>query len=106
MRLLAGMVTETAAPPAAGVSDNDDTETSKAITLSAGASPKRTWEEVVPAAGVGVGPDAMDDPPPPQPAASAIIATSMNENTNLVTGLNECLKFCVYILYLSWRGPS
>src|SRR6266853_4085995 len=90
MRLLAGTVTVTGEPPPAGVSDNADTDTSKAITLSAGASPKRTWAEFAPA-GVGVGPAWAAEDPPPQPAASAIIATNMKANTNLATGRNECL---------------
>src|ERR1700727_1302774 len=100
MRLLAGTVTVTAAPPPAGVSVSAETETSKEITLSAGASPKRTC--VVPAAVVVPGPGLVDVLDPPQPAASAIIAVSAKANTNLVMGLNECLKVVVCIfLYLS-----
>src|ERR1700722_16951455 len=93
MRLLAGTETVIAAPPDAGVRDSADTETSKAITLSAGASPKRTCAELAPAAGVGVGPglDAMDDPPPPQPATSAISVASIRMDINLATGLSELL---------------
>src|ERR1051326_5373246 len=72
MRLLAGTEMETGAPPPAGVSDNADTETSKEITLSAGASPKRTCAELAPGPGVGVGLDVRPDPPPPQPTASAM----------------------------------
>src|SRR5882672_5491817 len=108
MRLLAGTVTETAEPPAAGVSDNADTETSNAITLSAGASPKRICVDVVPGAGVGVAPPpvAMDDPPPPQPAANTIIATSIMAKTNLVTVFKECLKFWVCILCISPGGDQ
>src|SRR5882724_12329134 len=91
MRLPAGTATETGAPPPAGVSDNEDTDTSKAITLSAGASPKRTCAELAPAVGVGVAPGATDDPPPPQPEANAISADSIRMDVNLATGLSEFL---------------
>src|SRR5215472_2448990 len=93
IRLLAGTLTVTGDPPPAGVSDNAETETSKAITLSAGASPKRTWVDVVPGAGVGVGPFATGElpPPPPHPTESASIATSVKANASLVIGPNENL---------------
>ena len=91
MRLLAGIATETGAPPPAGVSDNDETDTSKEITLSAGASPNRTWAELAPAAGVGVGLELSDDPPPPQPAANAMNAASAKMDVNLATELSELL---------------
>src|SRR5579859_3677326 len=98
MRLLAGTATETAAPPPAGVSDNEDTDTSKAITLSAGASPKRTCVDVVPAGvGVGLALLATAPPPPPQPTASAISATSMKVKVNLATWLKEFLEIWVFI---------
>src|SRR5438270_447233 len=96
MRLLAGTATVTGVPPAAGVSDNDETDTSKEITLSAGASPKRTWAELAPA-GVGVGLEVSDDPPPPQPDANAMSAASAKMDANLATGLSEFLWFCVFI---------
>src|ERR1051326_165037 len=97
MRLLAGTVTETGAPPPAGASEQDDTETSKAMTLSAGASPKRTCAEFAPA-GVGVGLvlDERPDPPPPQPETNAMSAASAKTDMNLVTGLIEVLC-CVFI---------
>src|SRR5258708_32685270 len=106
IRLPAGTATETGAPPPAGVSDNEDTDTSKAITLSAGASPKRTCAELAPTPGVGVGPAVIDDPPPPQPEANAMSAASVKMDVNLATGLSKFLYFCVFIVYLSWRGPS
>src|SRR5579864_269267 len=94
MRLPAGTATETGAPPPAGVSDNDDTETSKAITLSAGASPKRTCAELAaapPGVGVGLGLEATDDPPPPQPEARAMSIASAKIEVNLATGLSMFL---------------
>ena len=93
MRLLAGTGTATGEPPPAGVRVNADTETSKAITLSAGASPKRTCvdEAVVPGVGVGVGLEARDDPPP-QPAARAMIAPSMKVDASLAIGLKEVFQ--------------
>src|SRR5260221_13132330 len=90
MRLLAGTVTVTGEPPPAGVSDNADTDTSKAITLSARASPKRSWAEFAPA-GVGGGPAVAGEDPPPQPPARASIVTNMEAKTKLAPGRNECL---------------
>src|SRR5262249_25714799 len=98
MRLLAGTATLIAAPPPAGASESAETETSKAMTLSAGASPKRTCVDVVPGAGVGVGPGAMEAlPPPPQPVTNAMVANTKHANNNLFTGAKECLKmyFCI-----------
>src|SRR5262249_27247830 len=89
-----------------GVSESAETETSKAMTLSAGASPKRTCVDVVPGAGVGVGPGAMEAlPPPPQPAANAMMANIKHATNNLITGAKECLKvyFCI-LPYLSGGG--
>src|SRR5262249_3803817 len=91
MRLLAGTATVIDAPPAAGVSESAETETSKAITLSAGASPRRTCADVVPGAGVGVGPGAMEAlPPPPQPELRAIATNTRPVTNNRITGDNEC----------------
>src|ERR1044071_13528 len=98
MRLLAGTVTAIGEPPAAGVSDSEETETSKAITLSAGASPKRTCVDVVPAGGgVGLALLTTAPPPPPQPTASATSATSMKVKVNLATWLKEFLEIWVFI---------
>src|ERR1051326_6086650 len=106
MRLLAGTVTTTGEPPPAGVSDSAETETSKAITLSAGASPKRTWAEDAPGPGVGAG-LVTPDPPPPQPVARTSAATTMHASNNLITGANECWDFLCFILYISpGGGPS
>src|SRR6185312_7352025 len=74
MRLLAPTGTFTAAPPPLGVRLSEETLTSKAITLSAGASPKRTCVLLaLPGAeGVGV---VVPEPPPPQPTANTSDAT-------------------------------
>jgi hypothetical protein len=101
MRLLAGTLTVTGDPPPAGVSDSAETDTSKAITLSAGASPKRTWVETLPGGGVGVGPPAMAEfPPPPHPLTNATAASSMPETNNLVNPGNECLKVFFIVVSL------
>src|SRR5579859_1609793 len=89
MRLLAGTLTATGEPPPAGVSERAETETSKAITLSAGASPKRTCAEEVPGAGVGVGPALEAAPPPPQPVDKASAAITMHAMNSRVTRDNE-----------------
>src|SRR5258708_37283052 len=89
IRLPAGTATETGVPPPAGVSDNDDTETSKAITLSAGASPKRTWAGLAPRPpGVGGGVEGTHDPPPPPPEGRAVTIASRRLNVNLASGLS------------------
>src|SRR5689334_2793388 len=70
MRLLAGTGILTAAPPLLGVSDKLLRLTSKAMMLSAGASPMRTcvlFAVAVPGVGVGLAESPL--PPPPQPMA-------------------------------------
>ena len=89
----------TADPPPAGVSVKDETETSNEMTLSAGASPKRTWVDVaLPVTGGGVGFAARDELLPPQPTARTIIAVNIAAKINLVVVFNECLKVMVCIV--------
>ena len=77
-----------AAPPPLGVRVRAETVTSKEITLSAGASPKRIWalETAGPFTGVGFGNKATEDPPPPHPAAKTSAVTTMTATMALPAG--------------------
>src|SRR5690349_10347221 len=105
MRLFAGTATLTAWPPSLGVRLSDETLTSKEITLSAGASPKRTWVLAAPALGVGVGPAERVEPAPPQPTATSNPVTTKRANAARMADCANVFRFSVRISFpISFSG--
>src|SRR5690349_361271 len=106
MRFLVPTGTFTAAPPPLGVRLSEETLTSKAITLSAGASPKRTCVLLALPGVEEVG--VVPEPPPPQPTANASDATITKARAARLTDWETdfmLMKRISNLLYLS-GGPS